>query len=237
VSDSACPGACNRRHRAAQDAYQAALAAYDPLDPDQSRPPPPELRPWPGEPVWCARCAARVSRELAELDDLAALLSASGDGYGQEGGQRVSGSPATAGPSPAAEDLDELAGVLAGWEDAYRGAMGWGSGARRGDLASRLTTSVAWLGTHLTRVLAHEGIGPDFGTEVGEWHRRLSRLAKAGKRTLRKPLRCPGCGLLTLMWEEGEDTVACAGCGRVLTYSEYEVLVAHAAGTPAPAAA
>lgn len=239
-----CQGNCNARWRDAQGAYTAAMALYDPLDAAQERPAPPTASPWPGEPVWCGRDSSRILAELAELDDLGALLAAAADGHrGAGAGQRVSGSPASLSPSPAADDLDELVSVLTGWQEAYSDVAGWPSPPRRGVLSTRLTACVAWLRFHAparddgSGLLAHDGIAADFGGEVMAWHRRLAGAARAGTRRLRKPLRCPGCGLLTLLWTEGEDRVGCSMCPRILTYPEYELLVAQAAGMGAAALA
>jgi hypothetical protein len=238
VAGYACPGSCNRRWREAREAYAQALALYDPLDKDQSRPQPPEIPPVPGEPVWCPRDASRISQQLAELDYAASLLAAAADGYtSSTGEQRVSGSPAHPSPSPAGDDLDELVSMLTGWEDAYRDARGWPSGARKGSLASRLTECVAWLGQHLggagqPGILTHDGISGPFGEEIGTWHREIVAKAKAGTRRIRKPLRCPGCGLLTLIWDEGEPDVKCGNpdCGVIMAYAEYMAEVSRRAG-------
>jgi len=238
ASAGPCPGGCNRQYREAREAFDQALALYDPLDSDQSRPIPPDITPWPGDPVWCGRDSARIVRELAELDEVASLLAASADGFGGASGeQRVSGSPVHPSPSPAGDDLDELVSMLCGWEDAYRDAMGWPAPPRRGALASRLTACVSWLGVHSAGILAHRDIAEPFGAEVLLWHRELAAKAKAGARRLRKPLRCPGCSLLTLIWDEGEADVHCAnpGCSRVMSYSDYEAHVEMAAGKRAVA--
>ena len=222
-SEGPCPGGCNARYREARDAYRQALADYDPLDAAQSRPDPPSLQPWLGDP-WCPRCKSRIRENLAELDDLGALLLATGDGHrGTSGGERVSGSAVPVSPSPAHDDLEELASMLSGWEDAYRGIKGWPSLARRGFLASAVTTCIAWLSSHLDGILTSD-IGRDFGAEILQWHREFTGKSKAGVRTLKKPMRCPGCQLLTLTWTEGDKHVACGNpdCSRILTLAEYE---------------
>lgn len=206
-------------------AYDQALAGYDPLDPDQERPVPPSLLPWPGEPLWCPACKARIRLRLAQLDTLAALLAFEGDGYGESAAsERVSRTDEAASPSPAADDLDELTRMLRDWEDSYRSIRDWGTAPPRGELASVQTEVIAWLGQHLDGILSSEDIAEPFGTEILQWHRGMKHRAKAGVETLRKPLRCPSCRLLTLTWTEGEDRVDCGNpdCRRVLSFAEYE---------------
>src|SRR5208282_6936640 len=79
-AEEACPGTCNRHYREGRETFRQALADYDPLDANQSRPIPPNLQPWPGDP-WCGRCKSRIRETLAELDDLGALLLATADGH------------------------------------------------------------------------------------------------------------------------------------------------------------
>lgn len=226
MTELPCAGPCNRGYREAWDTYHKALAAYDPLDPEQSRPEPPSLPPWLGEPLWCRECAAKVSLRLAELDELAAMLAMTADGHRASAGtERVSGSSAHSSPSQAADDLDELHSMLRGWEDAYRGLKGWPSPPPRGDLASAETACIAWLARHLRGILACPDIAADFGNEILQWHRDAANRAKAGVRKLTKPMRCPSCQLLTLTWTEGERDVRCGNlpdCGRVMTLADYE---------------
>jgi hypothetical protein len=237
MSDQPCAGPCNTKWREAQDAFTEALAAYDPLDAAQSRPDRPSIQPWLGEPLWCGTCAAKVSVRLAQLDDIAAVLAATADGHRAvtlEG--RVSGSAEPPSPSQAADDLDELSSMLAEWERIYRALKGWPSPPPRGDLTSFETACIAWLRWKLRGILAHPDIAADFGREILQWHRETAASAKAGVRTLRKPLRCPSCGLLTLVWTEGEDRVDCqnteGGCARVMSYADYESEVEHIADAP-----
>ena len=139
-SEEACPGTCNRHYREAREQFNQALAAYDPLDSAQSRPIPPSIQAWPGDP-WCGRCKSRIRETLAELDDLAALLLATADGHragpaapnGYPGPPRhvpVIRPPTTSRNSPRCSPDGKAA---------YRDLMDWPSLTRRGHLASAVT--------------------------------------------------------------------------------------------------
>ena len=225
-SEEPCPGTCNRPYREAQQAFRQALAAYDPLDSAQSRPIPPSIQAWPGDPVWCGRCKSRISETLAELDYLAGFLHAAADGHrAGPGTERVSGSAAPLSPSQAGDDLEELSSMLKGWEDAYRELRDWQFTPRRGRLASPETETINWLGKHLNDIL-RSPFAVDFGQEILLWHRDFTNKTKAGQRTLRKPLRCPrpSCRLLTLTWTEGDTYVTCGNpdCQARIPLAEYE---------------
>ncbi len=227
-SEEACPGPCNRRYREARDAYRQALADYDPLDSSQSRPEPPEIVPWLGDPAWCGPCATGVRLRLAQLDDLIALRKATSDGHAQsDAAERVSGSSTDpASPSQAGDDEQDAAAMLTGWERAYRDFRRWPSAAPRGDLASVETSCIAWLLHHFDGIM-RSPVAADFGLEILQWHRELTGSTKAGVRTVRKPLRCPSCQYLTLMWTEGEQQVTCANpsCNRIMSLAEYDTEV------------
>ena len=234
----ACHGDHNKRYREAWEAYRLEAEDYDKtgkLDAERSRPEPPEVAFWYGEPVWCPQCASEIGLKLAQLDYLAGLLAATADGHRGSGEpERVSGSQAASpSPSQAADDLDEMWVMLSSWEEIYRALKGWGSGPQHGELATRETECVNWLQRHLRGILASE-IGGDFGREILQWHREGTGNAKAGVRTVRKPLRCPSpsCRQLTLFWTEGEKNVYCKNedCGRVLSLAEYEDEAAQMAG-------
>lgn len=239
AADGNCPGPCNARYREAQEAWREDLALYDPLDPAQSRPQPPDVTPWPGDPVWCGGCAARISQRLGVLDDLASTLERYADGHRDAPDTPlVAGTGAAMSPSEAKDTADDLAHMLGGWEHAYRELKGWPYPRREEDTMSWVTACSAWLHARLTVILASP-IAEDFGTEILSWHRDLASRTKAGKRALRKPLRCPGCSLLTLVWTEGEESVRCghADCGRVLTLTDYYAMVERQAGEkPSPSA-
>src|SRR6185312_7857785 len=219
--------------REAREAYKQALALYDPLDPEQSRPQPPDVVPMEGQPTWCSRCTASIRAQLGELDEVAPLRDANADGYDSSSGeQRVGGSRDAPSPSEEGDDRDEMLSMLLSWESAFRDLRGWPSPPRRGFLASARTSVVAWLGEHLDDILSSP-LAEDFGAEVMQWHREFKAKAKAGTRRLPKPLRCPGCRLLTLFWDEAKpDDVACRNpdCRRIMAYGDYETLVSVRAG-------
>ena len=229
--EGVCPGVCNRRYRDARAEWKAALTAYDPLDSSQSRPEKPAITPWLGEPLWCGPCKSSIRLRLAELDDLIALLKAPADGHKQsDAAERVSGSAGGDGhsASQAADDEDELASMVTGWERIYRELKHWPSPPPRGELASAETSCIAWLMHHLSGILTSP-IAEDFGTEILQWHREFKGSAKAGVRTLRKPMRCPSCQLLTLTWTEGETEVCCGNpdCQRIMSLEAYDAEVEH----------
>jgi hypothetical protein len=225
TSERACPGPENRRYREAWDAYRQALADYDPLDSAQSRPDPPEIQLWPGDPVWCSDCTALIGKKLAQLDILAGILAATADGLREPGDlERVSGSSGERpSPSRAGDDLDEMFTMLSTWETVYRDLKGWLPAPPRGEMASRETECIDWLRRHFRGILVSD-VAADFGREILQWHREGENSAKAGRRTVRKPMRCPSCKFVTLFWTEGEKDVHCRNedCKRVLSLSEYE---------------
>jgi hypothetical protein len=232
-TEEACPGTCNRPYREAREQFKQALADYDPLDSSQSRPIPPNIQPWPGDP-WCGRCKSRIRETLAELDILAALLHATADGHRTAPGtERVSGTAEAMSPSQAGDDLDELVSMLTGWEDAYRDHAELGPAlARRGHLAAPETELIVWLNKRLGEILTAP-FAVDFGQEIMLWHREFTNKTKAGQRTLRKPLRCPRptCRLLTLTWTEGDTYVTCGNpdCQARIPLAEYEAETARIA--------
>jgi len=231
AADGICKGPCNSRWRRAQDDYRRAvgewqeqMAARNPGDPEPERPAEPEIRAWEGSPWFCPRCQAQIRREMAELDDVASIVTAFADGHrvSTEAAGKVSGSKATPSPSPALDAIDELASVLRGWESALRGTE---PAARRGLLAQEITTTVAWLTSHFDAMITHPDFGGDFGAEISQWYRSLCQRSKAGTGRSRKPMPCSRCHHLSLYQEDGAKYVECsrkAECGRLMTISEYE---------------
>jgi hypothetical protein len=249
LAEDVCPGSCNYRWREANTAFKEAMAAYDPLDPETSRPQPPEIRPVKGTP-WCVRDQSTLRRELAELDELAAMLAAGADGHrGRRPGAKIPRGKQHGGPSPSptADMLSELYGDLSGWEVASLGQPR----TRRGFLAHARTQTIARLCDQFDTVIitlapASERDGrmvpfaEYFGEGVRHWHKKLIRLAHAGTGTQHKPVRCPRCDQMMLFWTEGEDYVECRNqaCGRLIGMDEFDDLAAtqaqeQEANTPA----
>jgi hypothetical protein len=236
VSEVECVGPCNNRLRKAREEYTKALLAYDdaveqratdPSLPEPQKPEPPEIRPWYGNP-FCPRCQAKLRLRLAELDDLAAIVAREADGHrGGPDAERVSGSRATQSPSPAVDALDEMASALRGWEAAARGP--YDTPPRRGYLATEITTTVCWLVAHFDTLITNEDMAEDFAREIGEWHRMLIRMTKAGSARHAKPMPCPRCGARSLEWEEGAEHIECCNrdwghkeCRKLMSLTEYD---------------
>ena len=224
-----CPGSCNSRYRREQAAYKAALDDWARAmecrlagDPEPPRPLPPETRAWPGSP-WCMRCQGILRAQLAELDDLAALLAAIPDLSAPSEEARVSGTRGEPSPSPAMDELDELAGWLRDWQSALQGSDPI---ARRGYLATAITPSVHWLALHFDPLITHPDMAADFGAELRQWHRTLSSQAKAGTGIRHMTRACPRCRAYTLWRADGDRYVKCADrdCQRHLSLDEYEAL-------------
>ena len=228
-----CPGFCNNRARRLQAAYKLAVDQWDQEvaslaegDEPPPRPVPPDMRPWPGSPIWCLGCQGSLRTMLAELDDLAAHLSSlSGVLRGTaDSGTRITTSRTHApSPSPSMDDLDELAGWLRDWQCVAQGSEPL---ARRGYLASVITTSVLWLAAHFDSLIVNPDVAEDFGMEIRRWHRGLTEKTRtgAGLKHMKRP--CPRCGMYTLWRQDGENYVRCRDedCGRMLSLPEYEAL-------------
>jgi hypothetical protein len=232
MSGQPCPASCNSRYWKAWRAYDAAAAAYDPLNPAVSRPEPPGedlIREY-GSPVWCTEHTSAIRLQLAQLDDLAGIYAAAADGHrGQPVTQRVGGTSVALSQSEAHDQLEELTSVITGLERRYRDLMGWPAPPPRGDLARVQTSCIAWLGRHLDDILSSE-LAEEFGRSVLEWQPQVAARAKAGQRTILLEGRCPGrgCGQRMLVWEEGTDRVECGNrdCGQILTKTAYDELAA-----------
>lgn len=231
--DGRCPGSCNSGYRKAWTIYDAALADYtaalDRTASGQAVPDPPEtptITPWLGEPVWCTRCQSVIRRELYELDDLAALVAATPPGIrpaitGQRQHVKVSGTRGTASPSPGGDLLEELAHWLRNWESAYRKED---PQARRGYLASEITTGIAWLGHHFDSIIIHPDLACDFGSETRTMHRELTAASHAGSAAKHVKKPCPRCKNYTLWENIGDDYITCVNddCNRRLTRADLE---------------
>lgn len=231
--DVICPGACNNSYRRRRALYEEAVRAYDDMlmrtPPGHEVPDPPEapdIKPWEGLPVWCLKCQGVIRAELADLDDLAALIGAipplpkpADDGAG-----RVGGTPDRKSPSARLDDLEELGEWLRSWESLARD--GDDPRPRRGMLATESTTLTAWLYHHYDALITNPDLAGDFGNEIRRWHREMAKRAAAGRMQRHQKRPCPRCNLYTLWLTIGEDFIRCINedCGRMLTRAEYEAL-------------
>ena len=228
--DGICPGSCNNTYRRRLALYESEVAKYAQAletradsDPIPEPPVPPDLQPWHGEPVWCGKCTSIIRSELAELDDLAALIFSipplakpADDGNG-----RVSGTRDAHSPSARMDDVEDLNEWLRSWEAAARAEDD--PRPRRGILAKESTTVTAWLYHHFDVLIFSEDAAQDFGEEIRRWYRDMARRAAAGRMQRHQKKPCPRCNLYTLWLIIGDDYVRCANedCGRAMTREEY----------------
>jgi hypothetical protein len=251
-----CPGRCNNGYRKAMAAYDTALTRWtdaeetyprrlaewknavsemgeenaDPKPERTERPIPPDVRPWYGEPIWCRRCAASITRCLSDLEDLMNLRMKMTDGYEQPGQvERVTGSKEQRSQSPAQDDLDDMVRWLVGWENTYRDSQGVRMAPYIGVNAPALMTAISRLLPLVDAILAHPDLAVSFGEEIFQEHSRLQRLTTTRPPMKHKPLPCPRCQRLSLFLHD-DETVRCqpsetVDCGRIMTareYAEYE---------------
>jgi hypothetical protein len=230
VTAADCIGPCNSRYRRVIADYRDALsewhehaAARLPGDSEPAKPEEPDLRPWPGAPVWCGRCQALIRRQLAELDDLGSIVIAFNDGHrtATDHDSRVSGSKTAPSPSATGDDIDDLVDCLLGWESVHRGED---PKARRGDLATVLTTVTSWIVAHFDPMITNPDYAADLGSEIRTWHFRLSARGKAGTGRTPRHLPCPRCQHRSLVQEQGDGYIECTnpGCGRLLSMDDYD---------------
>lgn len=238
MAGQACAGPCNGGSREAWGVFLAAREAHaDAVDRwvregTKGSPPPEPVEPevsWrPGEPLVCGRCRATTRRALLEVDGLAAVVSARGDGLRPASRwSRVSGSRPKPAVSPDAELLDELVGGLLEFEDRGRALLRCGErvvGARSGVARGR---AVSWLVEQLDSVLAREELSGLVEWSL-DWEGRLRRAVEEEPPGW-TPARCR-CGERSLRWDAKVGYFVCGACGSHVSAVEERGLVADEAG-------
>jgi hypothetical protein len=232
AADGMCPGSCNTTYRRKHALFEAAVAEYARTletralnDPIPEPPRAPDISPWYGNPVWCGKCSSSIREQLAELDDLAALVGAIPPlARPVEDGPKITGTRSAPSASARMDDLEDLNSWLRGWESVARKEDD--PRPRRGLLAKESTTLTAWLYHHYDVLITDEDAAGDFGQEIRRWHRDLSRRAAAGQIRRHQKRPCPRCNLYTLWLTIGEEYIRCVNedCRRVLSRPEYDAL-------------
>jgi hypothetical protein len=176
----------------------------------------------PAAPVWCPACATNIGDRLAALTGLVAALEQEVDVQrGALGGSDpVSGSRAAPSPSGVVDDIDEITRLLEYWEDAHREHTGAPFRPGRA-YGRRVPAAIAYLTGQLPALLA----GPfalEFGRDVTRAHARAQRRTAQDTVRTRKPIPCPSCDLLALAHDAGAKYIGCGGCGRLLSFDEYD---------------
>jgi ribosomal protein S27E len=176
----------------------------------------------PADPVWCATCAQAIADHLAALNRLVVDLEREVDVQrgALGGGDPVSGSRTAPSPSAVVDDIDEITRLLEYWEDAHREHAGHPFRPARA-YGRRVPAAVAYLRGQLGELLA----GPfahEFGRDINRAHARAQRRTAQDSVRTRKPIPCPSCDLLALAHDAGAKYIACEGCGRLLSFDEYD---------------
>jgi hypothetical protein len=227
-----CPFRCNSRYRAATRDHDTALNAWIERGHTGPEPAPPEIDPWPGDPVFCRRCAPVIRGALRELPLAHTALrsvafltrTASADE------ERRGRSDAPPSPSPGADHADEITRTTTAWEDDLRRHLRHTAATDQfGDPHATLTAAVEYLNTHWTAMIGREECAADFGQEI--WRLHAVALAMVKNKPVRRhlPAPCPSCDTLSLIQEEGiagkpwyvECLERAGGCGRLYQESEY----------------
>jgi hypothetical protein len=234
-SHGPCVSRCNRRWREAAAVYGTALARWINEGAHGAQPRPPEIEPWPGEPIYCRKCAAVIRGALRELPlAYRALAStkyltrtASADEEHNRGRSDV-----TPSPSPGADHQDEICRTAAAWEDDLRRHLAHQTAADTGDREADLAATVEYLNTNYQTMIGRPECAADFGAEI--WRLHAVALAMVKNKPVRRflPPPCPTCDVVALVQEEGiagkpwyvECSERIGGCGRLFTESEFEWL-------------
>lgn len=230
-----CPSSCNWRWRDAMDDYKEAVEEWGASGCRGNEPQPPEIEPWPGEPVLCRKCGASARGALRELplaykalDGMKYLTrTASAD---QERRGRSDAAPS---PSPGADHQDEIRRTVGMWEDDLRRHLRHDAARDTGNAADDLTNSVEYLNRNWQAMAERAECAGDFADEIKTLHRTAVAMVK--NKTVRRtlPVACPSCDLETLIQEEGapgkpwyvECSERLGGCSRLFSENEYDFFV------------
>lgn len=236
-SNGPCPHWCNHKWRKALEAHERALEKWIARGCVGEEPQPPEIRPWPGEPNLCRKCAAIVRAALRELPHAYDALESHKylTRTASAGEERRGRSDAAPSPSPGADHQDEIARLGSTWEDALRKHLRHQAATDQfGDHRATLEAAVEYLNANYLDLL--ETCDYDFVEEfANDIHGAYATaVAMSKNKPVRKhlPEPCPslGCGVKALIQEEGlankpwyiECSERLGGCGRLYAEQDWE---------------
>lgn len=228
-----CEGRCNSSWRKAMRAYDKAVAEWAKNGCAGREPAAPELdEPWPGDPVFCRRCAVAIRGALRDFpkayDALASVKFLTRTASADE--ERRGRSDVPPSPSPGADQQDAILRLACTWEDVLRQHLGHVAATDEfGDARATLASAVEYLNTNYADAIGNPDFGADFGQEIQSAHATVVAMVKNKPVRRHLPAPCPSCDMLTLIQEEGiagkpwyvECLERAGGCGRLYQESEY----------------
>jgi hypothetical protein len=240
-SNGPCIGRCNFRYRQAVEAHDERLARWVANGCKGDEPPPVEIKPWHGEPIFCRKCAAKIRGALRELPlaykALNAAVYLSRTNAADERRGRSDTAPS---PSPGVDHQDEILRAACSWEDDLRLHLGHkgAKGRIEHTLEFTLGQAVEYLNANFQAMLERDECAKDFGEEIGTLHHVAVAMLKNKPVRRQLPSPCPTCDVTALVQEEGtagkpwyvECNERAGGCGRLFSESEFSWLTALITG-------
>lgn len=230
-----CPSRCNYRWRQAVEAHETAMQKWIGRGCKGDEPQPPEIEPWPGEPLICRKCAAIARGALRELPlaykalDGVKFLSRTASADEERRGR----SDVAPSPSPGADHQDEICRTVSAWEDSLRQHLRHQGAADTGEREADLAASVEYLNSNYAAMVERPECAGDFVDEISRLHRITVAMVKNKPGRKHLPAPCPSCDMQALIQEEGfagkpwyvECVEYLGGCSRLYQESEYAWLV------------
>lgn len=219
---SPCPGTCNAQWRKAE---REGVSDHELISRE-------------GEPIWCGGCSLNIASALRALPEDTAMVYLEMQYGTPKTHERVSGSKSRPlhGKETLARLIEDVHGVLTGWEDDTRERRNYSPRKTRRQ-GVQIEYSTRFLFGHLSWILErhpYREATRAFGWEITGLHKRILKVTHndepSGVPKRCVGVRCPRCTWKALISEldsskQPTGYVVCENCGRLLNEEEYHVAV------------